>query len=299
MVKTLCIGFVFLLCMSTHAALPELVNEYFDKIEKNFSRIADADALRDTDLKQTDRFFVAQMRNPSDQNQIIYSLMRTNSKGVIISEVIRGQSPERDYRTIANQRWFKYVKRSWKHYYGYQFEETGRYYLFWAKPVILTTRSGKKRFVGAVMTKIDLWDALYKFASEQDDPMLVTLNGKSLFKYRWNKEQSGATETAPIEVPGVKNIKLTYNISDTPPAAQADQAPRVAADAALNDAPALSQQAPAAAEAQSRIAEGMPMKVIIAILALGVILIAIGIYKFASFLRHRRIMKSIDKDGLM
>ena len=172
---------------------------FFGTLEESFTTIANSRVLKKTRLYSMDRFFVSSLR----KHQTIYSFIRTNSKGVVISEVIRGQTPERKFRKVRDQRWFRFVQRNQEDYHTLiKIKETGRYYLLWCKPVI----KGDKYFVGAVAVKIDLWDCIHKVASNLDEPFLVLLGKKSLYSYRWNDIKT--YDKIPLKIPGVKNITL-------------------------------------------------------------------------------------------
>ncbi len=173
--------------------------KYFSTLAESFNTITNSSVLKKTRLYSMDRFFVSSLK----KHQTIYSFVRTNSKGVIISEVIRGQVPERSFRKVRDQKWFNFVQRSQEDYYTFiKKKETGRYYLLWCKPVV----KGNKYFVGAVAVKIDLWDCIHKISSNIDEPFLIRLGSKSLYSYRW--KNIDAYDKIPLSIPGVKDMSL-------------------------------------------------------------------------------------------
>lgn len=173
--------------------------QYFSTLSESFNTIASSRVLRKTRLYSMDRFFVASLK----RHQTIYSFIRTNSKGVIISEVIRGQNPERNFRKVRDQKWFNFVQQNQEDYHTLiKIKETGRYYLLWCKPVL----KGNKYFVGAVAVKIDLWDCIHKISSRIDEPFLIRIGSKSLYSYKWKNIDS--YDKVPLDISGAKNIFL-------------------------------------------------------------------------------------------
>jgi hypothetical protein len=173
--------------------------QYFYTLEESFNTMANSSVLKKTRLYSMDRYFVSSLK----KYQTIYSFIRTNSKGVIISEVIRGQTPERNFRKVRNQKWFNFVKRSQEDYHTLiKIRETGRYYLLWCKPIV----KGNKYFVGALAAKVDLWDCIHKISSNIDQPFLVRLGSKSLYSYQW--KDIDTYDRIPLSVLGVKSLSL-------------------------------------------------------------------------------------------
>ncbi len=177
----------------------EEIESYFSEMIESFERISKGQALQKTRLTGMDRYFVSTLK----QHQSMYSLLQTNSKGVIISEVIRGKTPERNFRKISDQRWFQAVKEKRENYFGIvKIQETGRYYLFWCRPVI----KKRKYFVGAMVAKIDLWDSFHEIASKSSEPFLIKLGKKSFYSNHWNNVSE--FERLSLDIPGVKRITL-------------------------------------------------------------------------------------------
>ena len=177
------------------------LNDYFTKIDAGFEKISEAGAVRSTSLRSAERLFVREMR----RNQAYTMFFRTNSKGVIISEVVRGETVERPMRSVADQKWYRTVSSQKEAYYTLvKDSERGRYYLLWARPIL---KSGD-RFVGAVAAKIDLWDSFYEFSNSVYVPFLVKLGRKSLFSHKWKNSLIGGEKS--ITVPGVDRISVIY-----------------------------------------------------------------------------------------
>ncbi len=269
--------------------LNQQINDYFVNLRDSFDKIASNSAVTTTSLARTDRYFVGVLK----KQQTFCSLIRTNSKGVVTNEVIRGQTPERNYRSIAYQRWFKQVQQTGKDYFGFLKESTGRYYLFWSKPVFKTRRSGSQTFVGAVAVKIDIWDAVHEFSQSVDVPFLVSLNKMSLYSHKWQKPDQ--FETEGLTVPGVENVSVSFikqqkhqtaavqdeNVGD------AAQLPEEQKATVAND----SIQNPKAASSTKG------MMTVLGIIALLLIVgVAVGIRVFMG-IRQRSLLKKIDSDN--
>lgn len=186
------------------SSLKEDIEQYFVKLWQDFDKVATSSSIKRTSLSYVDRYFISILK----KNQTFYTFIKTNSKGVLINEVVRGEKPERKFRDVGTQRWYYYASKKYKDYHGFLRDKNGRYYLFWAKPVLKTTRSGVKKFIGAVALKVDIWDCFHKFASDVDKPFLIRLGRKSLYSNKWKKEVDFKEEE--LEIPGVKRVSVRF-----------------------------------------------------------------------------------------
>jgi hypothetical protein len=183
------------------AMTKDTVEHYFASLKKDFDKLADNPAMKKA--KSVNGLFVTTLK----RHQPIYSFMRTNAKGVMINEVVRGQVPEKikknSKENVKAQEWFKKISKTATEYYGFTFiEENGRYYLFWVSPIL----GPKKKFGGAVVAKIDLWDCFHEMSKETTEPFLIRLGGKSLYSDKWKNAKN--TVEVPVEVAGVEKISL-------------------------------------------------------------------------------------------
>jgi hypothetical protein len=189
----------------------ENIEQYFTELMESYNSIASAQGVKGTSLPRTDRYFVSALK----KHQVFYSLIKTNSKGVVVSEVIRGQTPERNYRKVDNQRWFTVVSGKHEGYEGFmKEEETGRYYLLWGRPII----KGSSHFAGGVVAKVDLWDCFHEFSDKAEEPFLIRLGNLSLYSHKWKKGIS--YDEVALDIPGVKRISVRFPKSGaqlTPP----------------------------------------------------------------------------------
>jgi hypothetical protein len=172
------------------------IEHYFASLKKDFDKLADNPAMKKG--KSVNGLFVTTLK----RHQPIYSFMRTNAKGVMVNEVVRGQVPEKIKKNakenVKAQEWFKKISKTATEYYGFTFiEENGRYYLFWVSPIL----GPKKKFGGALVAKIDLWDCFHEMSKETTEPFLIRLGGKSLYSDKWKNARNSVD--VPLEVPGV------------------------------------------------------------------------------------------------
>lgn len=191
------------ICISTNAdalSIHKDMNKYYEKMDESFSRLAKSSAFKSTSLAGAERLFVKELK----KNRAYYILSRTNSKGKIISEAVRGKKVERPNTDVEREKWFQAVKKTREPYYSLtRDDDRGRYYLIWSKPVIKNNN-----FVGTVTAKIDLWDSFYEFSNSVYYPFLVRLNSLSLFSHKWNTDFSFKEER--LGIPGINRISVRY-----------------------------------------------------------------------------------------
>ena len=183
------------------------INSFFAKMDENFQQLCESPALKSTKLSPAEKLFVRTMK----RNQFYLSLVRTNSRGIIISEAIRGKNVDRPNSNAENEKWFKAVKTSSESYYSIQKDnDRARYYLIWSKPLLI-----KGKFIGAVMAKIDLWDSFYEFSNSVYYPFFIRLRKLGLFSHKWKNDYT--YKEVPLTIPGVSNITVRY-IPESPSA---------------------------------------------------------------------------------
>jgi hypothetical protein len=278
-------GFLFsLLLVSSGFGSQDLqsdLNDYFTKIDAAFEKISEAGAVRSTSLRSAERLFVREMR----KNQAYTMFFRTNSKGVIISEVVRGEKAERPMRSVADQKWYRTVSAQREAYYTLvKDSERGRYYLLWARPIL---KSGD-RFVGAVAAKIDLWDSFYEFSNSVYVPFLVKLGRKSLFSHKWKNSLIGGEKS--ITVPGVDRISVIYIQEKQSAPAAAVQKDTVKEPSAVTAPVEKVKESPEPAKKKG----GSGTLIILLIVLFAVI--AIASLMLISWMKRRTFLKRLEED---
>lgn len=196
--------FIFIITCSIAAFSSGLIQQeldgYFAGIDTALSTLQRSQALRSTERRPAENLFIRELK----RNQSYYAFWRANSKGKIVSEVIRGKNPTRPGTNVENENWFKSVKRNNEDFYTvFKDEERGRYYLIWSKPVLK-----KDKFVGVVCLKIDLWDSFYDYSNGVYFPFSIKLGKKTLFSHKWNDKMTYREEN--LAVPGIKSISVRY-----------------------------------------------------------------------------------------
>ncbi len=265
------------------SSLQDDLNGYYVRLDEDFARIADAGALRSTNLRPAERLFIREMR----KNMAYQTFTRTNSKGVVISEVIRGEKVERPMRDASGERWFRKVSTK-KEAYTNLIKDTdrGRYYLVWSRPIL---KSGD-RFVGAVTAKIDLWDSFYEFSNSVFSPFRIKLGSKTLFDHKWNKNTSGTEK--PITVQGVDRISVVYSQTGSESVSAAPVKDTTAATFSVADS--------GNKEVKASNAEQKPKKkgsgVLLFFLGLLIVGIAGASFMLIAWMRRRSFLKRLDDD---
>ncbi len=280
----------FVICFSlartnvySAAVTKDSIEHYFAGIKNDFDKLADNPAMKKAQGKSVNGIFVSSLK----KHQPVYSYMRTNAKGVMINEVVRGQVPEKVKKNVRKQDWFKRISKTATEYYGFTFiEENGRYYLFWVTPIL----GHKNKFEGAVVAKIDLWDCFHEISKETTEPFLIKLGGKSLYSDKW-KNGSAILET-PLSVPGVEKISLIVEKQE--PALDTAAKKDTGAVAAVS--PALLGDQKVKKE-MGFFAKNKVLIIIIGIIALGVIIfLLIQFYMWLSNVFTMRAINKADDD---
>lgn len=286
------LGIIAFLALSIYAQSLEkqTIDHYFAQIMDDFNHVVSAPVMTRTNLRAMDLHFVESLK----QHQIIYSLIRTNSKGTVISEVIRGKAPLRNFRDISGQMWFQKVKQSFQDYYSLEkSKETGRYYLFWCKPVL----KSDDQFVGAVVAKIDLWDCFHILSKETNSPFLVLLGNMSLYSHKWEKELTH--EEQALTVPGVNDIVLRYvNEADNQTASAIAAHTDMPADAQPSLTAEKSQIVTQPQEVQSESTNRVNPQIIIGLIVVALILVSILVFQLVTWIKHKMLMKKIENESL-
>jgi hypothetical protein len=300
--KTFLFSAVLLLWNAGFSELPaqttgDTINKYFAVLKKDFDNVAANRLVLQKAAGPAEKLFVKELK----RHQPFYAFIRTNSKGRVVAEMVRGDKENPKNRNISDQTWYKEVSRNLEEYQGSVLEDNGRYYLFWSKPLLkYSGTTHKKIFSGAVAVKIDLWDCFREISENTANPFWVRLNKRSLFSNKWKNDTCFAEDT--LFVPGAKLLILQ---TDKKPM-QAALAPTPAASINKYDATAksVSDVVPNSTLAQQQnakknavVKKGGPSKTILLILAV-LILIAIIylIIKLVSWFNVHNIMRKIDKD---
>ncbi|MBD3391773.1 MAG: hypothetical protein GF410_07115 [Chitinivibrionales bacterium] len=230
----------------------------------------------------------------------LITVMRVNSRGLVVNEKHTNREPGREFRNLSNQKWFRETS-DLKRYYGHLTTSTARHRLFWCVPIKVQKRSGPYRSGGAIVTKIDLRTALENAAKEIRQPFLVFHGRRRIFSHAWkDKELPGASEELTIK--GMDNLRVSVSktreaahLDDAGPASGGDKgAP--AADAEMK-APGVPQPGADGGEVTRKKGE-LPLMLILGIVAAGIVLAGLAaLFQRLTSKRHKALVEEIDKES--
>jgi hypothetical protein len=272
------------------------LDSVFIKMKADLDEVAGSSLLHAKAAAPVDNLFLKSLK----AHQPFYSLTRVNKKGEVVNEMIRlVEKPDEKKQNLSKETWFKNaVKKQADYSSVLKLEETGRYYLVWAVPIVADkeTSKGKEVFEGGLALKIDLWDSFHKFAKNVETPFLVRLGKMPLYSNKWKDTIEFKEET--IDVQGVKKCSIRYPKSVTTFVTTPE--PPVAAIPAIDSAKirAATQDSlnKAIAAAKDKKKKANAKMVVIAVLIVLIIIVGILIFVIVPGIRQRALMKNIDSD---
>ncbi len=212
--SVLCVFFLFSGISHAEDAYTQ-VNTFFISLDSVMASVT-GKISQISSLDATDRYFIDVLNTRAE----FAYLMRTNSKGKIISKVINGKAEPRTYRYIGDQTWHKTAELTRKPYYGSIVQKRG-YFLFWTRTVKVRTKHGS-RFGGTVAAKIDLQKCFQSVAKENKIAFRITYRNKTVFS-NIGKTASGALEKQKLAVYGMPGLVIRYPSSTATAAVAATQ----------------------------------------------------------------------------
>ncbi len=192
-----------------------LVNTYFISIDSLFGIMA-AEVSKISNLDPSDKYF---LDRAGEYPQFEY-LMRTNSKGKIISKVSNNKIAPRNYRVIGGQVWYKTLALTKKPYYGNISQRKG-HFLFWNRPILVKTRRGS-RFGGSVAVKINIKKCFKDIANKNNVQFEIIYKKETLFS-NIGKNISGPFVENKLGVYGMPGLVLKHSIPGAKPASTTSQ----------------------------------------------------------------------------
>jgi hypothetical protein len=183
------------------------VTEHFTRLEKDLADLADQPQMEGTvdEARPIVRKFI-------QSRPEIVSLMRVNSKGKVVNEIVRNGKAGTLYRDISKQEWYRHTLRI-ASFHGLSTTESNRMALLWSKP-IRTSKDGKVGFGGAVLATIDLMAGFTRIAGANNRPYEVTRNSASIYSFNWIP---GITATATkAEIKGLGEIVINTPMPSAP-----------------------------------------------------------------------------------
>ncbi len=304
-------GSVFLAAVAVLLALPApgaaaqspvtALVAHFDSLEHVVEQIAENERARSSNLRTTTAFFKKLMARYPE----FHDLLRINSRGKVTNEQARDGKVGRRYRSVARQSWFRTVGPGKEPYYGKVRTRRGRYFLFWAVPILLDGRSG-----GAILAKLDLDECLEGAASRVGGPFRIYYDGRRVFSHEWRGVDDA--ETARFDINGMEGLSVKYDAAAMQVAAAAPA--KKPAPAKKKPAAAKSEAATPAAKSESTPKEAEPVKqtgkdkgksnvlglIIFPVLIVIAVVLIIYLYRLvtnAVNAQHERLMRQIDGEG--
>jgi hypothetical protein len=274
------------------------MDSVFLKIQKEFDDVVASPIVQSKAVAPVNAHFFKILK----EHQPFYSLTRVNAKGVLVNEVIRlVEKPNVKNQNLSKEVWVKRTMKGRKPYSGMvKLEETGRYYLLWAAPIIEKDKKGKEIATGSVALKIDLWDCFHKIANETETPFLVRLDKLHLYSNKW-KDTISYREDA-LSIPGIKKISLRYPkvIPIAAPAAVALAPVQAQVASAVDSAKIKATQDSMKAAYAAQIKQKNHKKTVITIAVIAIIVILLALlFWIVPMVRQRMVMDKIGKDDVI
>jgi hypothetical protein len=271
------------------------LDSLFIKIQQDLDEVVASSIVKNKAVAPVNAYFLKVLKG----NQPFYSLARVNAKGVLINEVVRlVEKTDVKSQDLSKEAWVKSTIKKHTPYWGrIKLEETGRYYLVWAAPVIEKDKKGAETVEGAVALKIDMWDCFHKFANTSETPFLVRMDKLGLYSNKWKdgvKYREEALSVAGIKKISVRYPKVAIPAADTVVAtAPVQQPPSVPAVDSIS-IKAAQDSIKAAQNAQLKQKHHKKNIITIVVIALIGLIFAI-LFIFAPMIKQRMVMGKIDK----
>ncbi len=284
---------------TTHSEMKVDLDSIFIDLQSEFDEIINSPVVKSKTATSVNGYFFKKLKN----NQLFYSFTKVNSKGVLTNEVIRMvENFNVKPVNLSKEFWVKRTIISRKPYTGLKkLEQTGRYYLLWAAPVFSKDKKGKETLVGAVSLKIDLWDCFHKYANKSETPFLIRMGKMKLYSNKWKTGTRYKEEL--LTIAGINRISVRYPkvlVTETaapvvsPEPVKKDTIPAVDS-AAIKKAQLDSVKAIKAVQEKKK---AQRINLIVAAVIALLIFSAAFIFIIVPVLKHRRMIKDIEKsDG--
>jgi hypothetical protein len=262
------------------------LDSVFVGIETDFDKIMASPAVAKNTAAAENGYFFTMLK----ENQVYYSFLSVDKKGFTITEVIRMvENPDMKKRKVTGEAWFKDVSKRLKKYTSLiKQEETGRYYLFYAAPLISKNKRGKDTFAGAVALKIDLWDCFQKFSKSTSVPFLIRLKRMTLYSHLWSNDIAYKEEG--LKIAGIKKITVRYPKVMEAPTLMADTVPSVDSSSIKAAEDSLKALVQAKQKNNKKL-------IVVVVLCTLLLIIVISIVGILSSRRHKKILEEFENRG--
>jgi len=262
------------------------IEEHFDNVHSVLRNLADHEVMISSNFRKAD----APLKNTLVEHTEILSLMRTNSRGKVINEIVRDGEAGQKYRDVSSQGWFSETA-SMNPYYGYIKRRDGDVELFWCFPVGLG--GGGNRFGGAMVAKIDLERAMKNISEKIGSPFKLVVDNRDVYEHEWSGAENASVEK--LELRGATELPVKLLVKSPPAvASSAKESPVAATDRAET---AAKPGAPVEETSPAAPAKRSPVALIIFLAVIGILLITgIALIRMAAKKRHEALLKAIEGD---
>jgi len=179
----------------------DLIADNFDNLETVLSDLA---GRRDVRLGKP-RAVDGILANTIKKFPAFQTLMRINSTGKVINEVVREGTPGERYRNVGRQGWFTVAGERMESYHGYV-KSDDDYLLFWVKPLKSRRSNGSYKSAGALLAKIDIGRVLEKVAPTLSLPFTLIFDKETIFRYNWSP--SVKHKSIPLSLKGMEECTI-------------------------------------------------------------------------------------------
>jgi hypothetical protein len=186
--------------------LTMVVASYFAQLKGDFNKFAASASIKNSRLPKL-RSALADML---DKHSQIQSLLKADSKGVVVAEQPSREKREKKKRRITGTLWFSKTAQTLKEYTCLVKEKNGNVFLYWTVP-IMRENSPRKRFNGAIVAKVDLRTCFHEIADQGFQPFVVRYNNKNIYEHLW-KPKMIFIERA-LDFPGLEKLSVRYQKS--------------------------------------------------------------------------------------
>ena len=143
-------------------------------------------------------------------NSLFHSIVRTNSRAMVVNEAVRSGPPGERYRGVAAEPWYRAVEKSGKPCYGPPIHEKG--FAGWeqAVPIFVHTAEEGRRFGGALMCRIDAARCVALTTARLGTPVQILYGGRTLAGEV--NASDGRVVTKPVTLRGDDGYTVRYGI---------------------------------------------------------------------------------------
>jgi len=197
---------LFLFSHAIYGSPESAIEQYFSALEKTCLQLSEQSNIRKGSPKRVAPILQSTLKKhiPMD------AILRVNSKGIVINEILRGNKPIKKFRDISHQKWFDHAGTNMERYYGWTQSGSGPVQLFWAYPLIAVSSSGAKRSAGALLFKINSEKVFSLINSKSDLPFRVSFDNQELY-HSPKAPDNASGNTRTITIRGLEGVTLlTY-----------------------------------------------------------------------------------------